>query len=276
MSGEYIPSLISRDTQTLDSYWFIFSGYRLLVKISGGMTAIPMAKAPEELGVDIKAPLYLGTLQGHSCYAADGEMRGEDSSDAAFQELRSLYSRLETGFYEMALTAVHLVAWDKNYQFCSKCRGALKSREDMRAKECEECGRLEFPRISPAIIVLIEKDDTLLLARSPRFAGEFFSVLAGFVEPGESLEDAVHREVKEEIGITIKNVAYFGSQPWPFPDSLMIGFTAEYESGEIRIDGEEIIAAGWYRADNMPRIPGKVSIAGKLIDWFVEKHSGSP
>ncbi len=276
MSGEFIPSVAPRDIESPDSWWFIFSGYRLLVKISGDTATIPVTREPQRLGVDIKHHLYLGSLGGRSCYAAEGTLCAEGPSEATFQEIRSLFPRLEDGFYELALTAVHLVEWDKNHQFCSKCRGALKSRVDMRAKECEECGRLEFPRISPAIIVLIEKEDTLLLARSPRFAGEFFSVLAGFVEPGESLEEAVHREIKEEIGITVKNIAYFGSQPWPFPDSLMIGFTAQYESGEIRIDGEEIIEAGWYRADNLPRVPGKLSIARKLIDWFVEKNSGSP
>ena len=140
----------------------------------------------------------------------------------------------------------------------------------MRAKECKGCGRLEFPRISPAIIVLIEKGDTLLLARSARFPGSFFSVLAGFVEPGESLEEAVHREVKEETGILVKDIAYFGSQPWPFPDSLMIGFTAQYASGEIRIDEEEIVEAGWFRCGSTcRRSPGKLSIARQLIDWFV-------
>jgi NAD+ diphosphatase len=111
----------------------------------------------------------------------------------------------------------------------------------------------------------------LLLARSPRFPGEFFSVLAGFVEPGESLEEAVHREVMEEAGIAVKNIKYFGSQPWPFPDSLMIGFTAEYESGEIKIDGDEIIDARWFQADNLPNLPGKLSIARALIDRFVEQ-----
>jgi NAD+ diphosphatase len=273
MSGDFISSVIPLDTQPTDSWWFIYSGRRLLVKMSDDTAAIPMTGEPEKLGVDIRRHIYLGTLRGRSCYAAEGNLRDEGSSETIFVELRSLFSHLEDNFYKIALTAVHLIEWDKNCQFCSKCRAALKSRVDMRAKECEECGRLEFPRISPAIIVLIEKEDTLLLARSPRFAGELFSVLAGFVEPGESLEEAVHREVKEEIGITIKNIAYFGSQPWPFPDSLMIGFTAQYESGEIRIDGEEIIDAGWYRADSMPRIPGQLSIARKLIDWFVEKHS---
>ena len=161
-------------------------------------------------------------------------------------------------------------------RFCTQCRGELSHRDDVRAKECRQCGRLEFPRLSPAIIVLIERGDTLLLARSPRFAGQFFSVLAGFVEPGESLEDAVHREVMEEVGIAVREVRYFGSQPWPFPDSLMIGFTAQYDSGEIQVDGEEIIEAGWYAVGQLPQIPGRISIARKLIDFFIARHPETP
>ena len=273
MMDDFLPLIVPRDTQSSDAWWFIFSGYRLLVEISRDTATIPRTNDPGKLGVDIAHHLFLGTYRGQSCYAAEGSLHNEGPAGATFQELRSLFSRLEDGFYRVALTAIHLVEWDRTCQFCSRCCGPLKPRNEVHAKECEKCGRLEFPRISPAIIVLIERGDKILLARSPRFAGEFFSVLAGFVEPGESLEEAVHREVKEEVGITVKDIAYFGSQPWPFPDSLMIGFTAQYESGEIRIDGEEIIQAGWYKAGDLPRVPGKLSIARQLIDWFVEKHT---
>ena len=129
---------------------------------------------------------------------------------------------------------------------------------------------IAFPRISPAVIVLVEKDGQVLLARAQRFTADFYSVLAGFVEPGETLEETVHREIEEEVGIKVRNVRYFGSQPWPFPDSLMIGFTAAYLSGEIRIDKTEIIEAGWFDPEKLPTIPGKSSIARQLIDWFIE------
>jgi NAD+ diphosphatase len=272
MLKDFMPSIVAPDLRDPDAYWFIFSGYRLLVKRVGDAATLPVTKEIEVWNLDIGCSLYLGRYRGRSCYAAEGEFRGEGSSEASFQELRNLFERLESEIYEIALLGVHLVEWEKSCQFCSRCRAALRSKTDIRAKECPACGRLEFPRLSPAIIVLIAKGDTLLLARSSRFPGAFFSVLAGFVEPGESLEDAVHREVREETGITLRNIAYFGSQPWPFPDSLMIGFTAEYESGEIVVDKEEIVEAGWYRADNLPLIPGKLSIARQLIDWFVEKH----
>jgi NAD+ diphosphatase len=273
MNDEFIPSILSPEKQNSDAWWFIFSGYRMLVKLSGDKATVPLTKEVQALGMSFMHPVYLGSYRGQPCYADQGELTGVNSSEYSFQEIRSLFGRLEDAFYEIALFGVHLAEWDKSSQFCGRCRGTLTPRNDMRAKECPDCGRLEFPRISPAIIVLIEKGNSLLLARSSRFPGGFLSVLAGFVEPGESLEDAVRREVKEEVGILVKDIAYFGSQPWPFPDSLMIGFTAQYESGEIRIDGEEIVEAGWYRWDNLPQIPGKLSIARRLIDWFVERHS---
>ncbi len=273
MSNCFKASLAPPDLHTSQAWWFILSGYRLLVTDSERKKRIPLLKHPEQIGVAFIRSMFIGILAGIPCYAAEMDPGSHLPAGFVFEELRSLFSRLEDGVYEGALTAVHLIEWDKNSQFCSRCRAEMRTRADIRAKECPECGRLEFPRISPAIIVLIERGESLLLARSSRFPGKFFSVLAGFAEPGESLEEAVRREVMEETGIAVKDVKYFGSQPWPFPDSLMIGFTAQYESGEIRIDGEEIAEAGWYRADNLPQIPGKLSIARQLIDWFVAKHS---
>ena len=273
MPGDFVPSIVPSDSELSDPWWLIFSGFHLLVQFSDGNTTIPITRRPEDLGLKIVRPVYLGTFRERPCYAARGEIAGPVREGAQFQDIRALFGRFEEELFKVVLTAVHLVEWDKNYQFCGACRGALKDRRDMRAKECESCGRLEFPRLSPAIIVSVEKDGMLLLARSARFPGEFFSVLAGFVEPGESLEEAVRREVMEETGVRVKDIAYFGSQPWPFPESLMIGFTAQYESGDIKIDGEEIVEAGWYRPSELPKIPGPVSIARQLIDSFVNKHS---
>jgi NAD+ diphosphatase len=143
----------------------------------------------------------------------------------------------------------------------------------MCAKECPQCGLIDFPRISPAVIVLVERDKKVLLARSSRFKDELYSVLAGFVDPGETLEEAVRREVKEEVNIEVSNIRYFGSQPWPFPDSLMIAFTAQYSGGEIHVDGTEILDTNWFDPDKLPTIPGKISIARALIDWFVSKYT---
>lgn len=273
MPDNFIASVNPPDPLPAQFYWFLFSEYRLLVGTAGDAATIPLAGSLEDLGVTASRPLFIGTFRSVPCFAA--ELKDADGLPPGLlhEDLRSLFGRLEDPLYETALAAIHLIEWDRNSQFCGKCRGHLKAKTELRAKECMECKRLEFPRLSPAIIVLIERDDTLLLARSARFPAAFFSVLAGFVEPGESLEMAVHREVMEETGIAVNNIRYFGSQPWPYPDSLMLGFTAQYESGEIKIDGEEIVEAGWYRVDNLPQLPGKVSIARQLIDSFIKKHS---
>ena len=141
-------------------------------------------------------------------------------------------------------------------------------------KSAPQCGLVNYPRLSPAVIVAVIKDHQILLATSPRFKAAFYSVLAGFVEPGETLEECVKREIREEVGLEVKNIRYFGSQPWPFPDSLMVGFTCEYAKGELTLDQNEILQAAWFEADKLPPIPGKISIARKLIDWFVEQNGG--
>jgi NAD+ diphosphatase len=191
-----------------------------------------------------------------------------------FEGLREVYGRLDEDLFWIAARAVQVVDWDRTHQLCGRCGVPLKTSQTERAKECPQCGLLQFPRLTPAIIVLVERGNELLLARSRHFMPGMYSVLAGFVEPGESLEEAVVREVREEVGISVKDIKYFGSQPWPFPHSLMIGFVATYAGGKISLDDSEIEDAGWFTADRLPRIPGKISIARKLIDWFVDKQRG--
>jgi NAD+ diphosphatase len=167
-----------------------------------------------------------------------------------------------------------LVHWNRNHHYCGRCAGLTETKPDERARVCPQCGLINYPRLSPAVIVAVLKDHQILLAHSQRFPTKFYSVLAGFVEPGETLEACVKREVLEEVGIIVKNIRYFGSQPWPFPDSLMVGFTAEYGGGDIRIDPSEITDARWYAASELPPIPPKISIARRLIDWFLQQEKG--
>ena len=143
-----------------------------------------------------------------------------------------------------------------------------------RARQCPGCGLVSYPRVSPAVIVLVSRGDRFLLARNASFPGKRYSILAGFVEAGETLETAVVREIREEVGIEVRDVTYFGSQPWPFPHSLMVGFTAQHASGEIAIDGEEIVDAGWYGADpeQLPELPNRISISRRIIDSFLNAH----
>jgi NAD+ diphosphatase len=155
----------------------------------------------------------------------------------------------------------------RTHQFCGRCGSQLHLKVDDLVKQCPQCDLLHYPRLAPAVIVLIRKGNEILLGRAPNWT--MFSNLAGFVEPGETLEEAVHREVLEEAGITVKNLRYFGSQPWPFPHSLMIAFTAEYAGGEIRVQESELAEVRWFPLDALPTVPAPLSIARTLIDWAV-------
>jgi NAD+ diphosphatase len=159
------------------------------------------------------------------------------------------------------------------HKYCSKCGKELTMSRKELVKTCVKCEAEFYPKISPAIIVAVIKDDKILLARNKNFRENMFSVIAGYVDSGETLEQCVEREVQEEVSIKIKNVKYFGSQSWPYTNSLMMGFTAEYSSGDIQVDNEEIVEADWFSYDNLPIIPGKYSIANELINWFVSRYS---
>jgi NAD+ diphosphatase len=273
MYGRFIPSVDSPPEKKDRAWWFLFKNRKMMVMEGREGLAVPFVADITEMGIHVLKERYLGTLDGSHCYC--GELQEDFVPErAAFRGLRLLHGRLEEGIHRVAMRAVHLIEWDKNERYCGRCGSETRDKTGETAKECPRCGFITFPRISPAIIVLVEREGKVLLARASRFAEELYSVLAGFVEAGESLEETVKREIEEEVGISVKNVRYFGSQPWPFPDSLMIGFVAEYASGEIRIDGSEIVEARWFEPGKLPRIPDKISIARRLIDWFVNKSEG--
>ena len=258
------------------AWWFICEGANLLVIKSSVdqqtfTYSLPQAVQPSELGVVPVRTQFLGYLKGQPCIAAEVGKGCEHSEALAFQNLRSLYSQLSEDLFAIAARAVQITEWDRTHQYCGHCATPMTQLPTERAKRCPNCGLRQYPRLSPAVIMLIYKQEEILLARAPRFPEGMYSVLAGFVEPGESLEETVARETQEEVGIEIKNIRYFGSQPWPFPNSLMVGFTAEYVSGTITPEPGEIEKAAWFHRSAIPAVPGKLSIARKLIDWFVEK-----
>lgn len=271
MDGKIVnTNVVSRDTG-MPSFWFVFKGNRLLVREVGHELMVPMILNPDEINLKPTRVHNIGLLHGRPCYAIDVSESSFLPPDFSFQGLWFLYDYLDNELFNMAIKAKQIVIWDRTSIFCSCCGAKTKDKEKERAKECPDCGFVMFPRISPAIIVLVEKKDRILLARAVRFKENVYSVLAGFVEPGETLEEAVEREVEEEVGIKIKDIRYFGSQPWPFPDSLMIAFIARYKSGRIKIDKEEIVDARWFSPDNLPNIPGNISIARRMIDWFLNR-----
>jgi NAD+ diphosphatase len=221
-------------------------------------------------------------LDPADAYALDGDTRTlpfDRRVEAPFElmNLRVLSAVLEPRLFGIVGRAMHTCDWLTTSRFCGRCGTATKRHEAERCLACPACGHHTYPRISPAIITLVRKGDLALLASNAKFPGAFYSTLAGFADIGESLEETLVREVREEVGIAVKNVRYFGSQPWPFPNSLMIAFTAEWESGEIHIDPNEISDAKWFAADALPMIPPPVSIARRLIDaWVTEVAERKP
>ncbi len=233
------------------------------------------------------APHLLGTQDGVPIWAVRGDASmideaafGDAFEDAQWTHLRGLFGVLPDEEWVLAGRAAQVLTWDRDHQFCGRCGTKNEAHATDRAKVCPSCSLMSFPRLSPAVIMLVERDGPsgpeVLLAWGRAFPGRFFSALAGFVEPGESLEECVVREVKEECGIDVDDVRYFRSQPWPFPHSLMIGFTARYVSGDITIQEEEIVEAGWFSPNELPPVPrGGMSIAGWLIDDWLARLSAS-
>jgi NAD+ diphosphatase len=270
----FIPAPPLPQPESGDSYWLVFCQGLLLVNTSG-QVSLPFSGDP-----DWFKPLrplrrvYLGSLDGSASFAVEVEEDGPLPPGMSWIDLRRLFFTTE-GLFAVAGRGIQILNWDRNHQYCGHCGSRTAAREGEAVRVCPGCGLEAYPRISPAVIAAIVRGDEILLAYSPTFKTRFYSVLAGFVEPGESLEECLQREVREEVGIEIKNIRYFGSQSWPFPNSLMVGFTAEYDRGEISIDPGEIVEAGWFKADNLPdQLPGRLSIARLLIDWFVSSRRG--
>jgi NAD+ diphosphatase len=220
----------------------------------------------------------LGTLDGAACWAIDLDADGVSQTVVAglsegLVPLMGLHGLVEDVRWTLAGRAVQLIEWERTHRFCGRCATPTEPATADRARRCPACGLLAFPRLAPAVITLIERDGQALLARNRGFVVPMYSCIAGFVEPGETLEEAVHREVGEEVGIELGEVRYTSSQPWPFPHSLMIGFEATWAAGEIEVDGVEIAEAGWYRPDDLPMIPPPFSIARTLIDRWIARQS---
>jgi len=222
---------------------------------------------------------YLGQRDCHGkmvdCYAAEVPETTELPDLLKAEHLRALNTTLGEELWTLAGRALQITEWDRTTLYCSRCGEQTERSDHEHAKRCPVCRFVQYPRLAPAVIMLVRREvldehgslvSEVLLSRSPHFPQGMYSTQAGFVEPGESLEEAVRRETFEETGITLTNIRYFGSQPWPFPHSLMIGFLADYAGGELRIDGNEIEDARWFRIDALPQIPPRMSIARQLIE----------
>jgi NAD+ diphosphatase len=252
-----------------------FRGRDLLVRLEGGRALVPDAAAWPALGLAAvrENEILVGEARALALELAPD---AQPPPGLGFENLRSLHLLLDEDVLGLALRAVQIVEWDRGNQFCPRCAGVVERVAGEHAKRCAPCGTSTYPRLSPAVIVLVERGDRVLLARTARFPWPMYSTLAGFVEAGETLEAAVHREIREEAGIEVRDLRYFGSQSWPFPDSLMIAFNAVHAGGELRPDPAELSDAGWFEVDALPLVPPRISISRRLIDDWVRRRGRDP
>ena len=231
------------------------------------------------LNIDIDNSIYVGIGESEDSiyYAVDATNSNFSINEQGYTSLIEIDIRsilVKSSAEEIALVgrAQHLLDWYKNSQFCGACGAKNMYSNKESAFYCSCSKNMLYPKISPCVIGIILNGDDILLARNKLFPDGMFSAIAGFVEASETLEQTFEREIYEEVGLKVKNIKYFGSQPWPFPNQLMIAFTCEYESGEINVDGDEIVEASWFNARNMPNIPPTSSISGQLINSYLEGH----
>lgn len=277
----------------IEALWFVFQADRLLVELgppsprpSGDLRVpmrpswarLPLRKNNNLLWFEPVRTLYLGRLRGAECWAAEAPREtAPPPGGLAWEGLRTLFSVLEDAHFALAGRASQLLDWDRSHRYCGRCGAPTEAKTDERARICPACGLTAYPRIAPAVMALVRREGEILLGRGPHFPPGMYSALAGFVEPGETLEQCLAREIEEEVGVKVSRVRYFASQPWPFPNSLMIAFVCDWERGEIRPQAGEIEDANWFSILQLPKLPSRISIARRLIDGVVAEmraHEG--
>ncbi len=257
------------------AHWLIFRGEELVVNERGTTVEVLHGDAHGAgIGTEIRDVVHLGGLAGVPCLA--GSIPGDAHLDEGLRtmDLRTLFEHLPGDLYAVAGYAYQIVRWQRASRFCAFCGGGTGPVEGEWGRRCGACNHTTYPHVSPCVIVLIHDGGDRLLLAHRRGRGAMRSLVAGFLEPSESLEAALRREVREEVGLEVEDIRYFASQPWPFPHQLMVGFFARHAGGEIRVDGHELDEAAWYDVDELPTLPGPISIARRLIDAFVaERHA---
>ncbi|NLF53998.1 MAG: NAD(+) diphosphatase [Thauera phenolivorans] len=252
--------------------WLAFRGRELLLGEDG---ALPFGAALQALGGLPRGVQFLGDLDGQPCYGAELAHDALPPPGSGFHDFKRLYGRLPPATAALANRALELVEWDRTHRFCGVCGAPTAQPDARKVRICSnpECGHEHYPRVSPVVIVAVERGEEILLGRSPHFPPGFYSVLAGFVDAGETAEEAVHREVFEEVALRVRELRYFASQPWPFPHSLMLGYQAEYAGGELVCAADEIEDAAFFHVDRLPaNLPGRFTIAHWLMRDFCRRH----
>jgi NAD+ diphosphatase len=251
-----------------DAWYFIFIGNEIVCLSEHGIPSPVGSDNYRWLDLQFDGEHYLGHYQGRSCFAVAAT--GRVPEGYAQVGLRAWLGRVDPALFYLAGRAQQVIEWDATHQFCGRCGAQMDNHATDRAKHCPGCNLISYPRLSPSIIVLVTRGEEFLLARNAQWPTGMYSTLAGFVEPGESIEQTLHREVLEEVGLEVTNLRYFGSQSWPFPNSVMLGFHAEYAGGDIVCQEDEIADAKWFTRESMPNVPPGTAISRWLIDAFVE------
>ena len=266
------PGVVPPEPSDGEKLWMLVQRDRVLFREADAALAGPdEAERLPHTG----AAHFLGHLDDREVWTAGVPDDAEPGAGWRFWDLFAVYGVTDEETWMAAGRAVQIIEWERTNRFCGRCGIPNELSPGERSMRCPQCRLLRFPQLSPAIIVLIHRGDDVLLARSHRFPEGLYSALAGFVEPGETVESALKREVEEEVGLQVTNLEYRGSQPWPFPNSLMLGFFAEYAGGDIVLEDEEIAAAEWFPVDDLPNVPGGISIANRLITSWVARHTGA-
>lgn len=245
--------------------YFIFHDHMLYLSLVDEKLELP-----ESNPFDKNDAVFLGIYNQKNCFLVNALNTDNIENSGAFILFKESLEHIGLSWFPVAARAYQILLWNNNHQFCGSCGKKTKNGKDKLEKRCDPCHLSFYPKISPAVIVMIKRNNKILLARQSHFPDGIYALIAGFIEPGETAEAAVHREVMEEVGIEIENIRYSGSQPWPFPDSLMLAFIADYKSGEITLNDGELEQADWYDSNNLPGLPfSSISIARKMIDDFV-------
>lgn len=256
-----------------DAWYFVFTDGEMVTKSVQG-TPEPITRDDFRwFDMEVQHKHFLGHYLNRPCFAL--ATSGSPAEGYHKVGLRGLLGRTPQSLFYLAGRAQQILEWHDTHQFCGRCGAGMEDHKHDRAKECSNCHLINYPRLAPSIIVLVTKGDDMLLARNANWPTGMYSTLAGFVEVGESIEQTLHREVLEEVGVKVKNLEYFGSQSWPFPNSLMLGFHAEYDGGEIVCQDDEIADAQWFSPDNLPQIPPRTAISGWLIQEFIDRRQAA-
>jgi NAD+ diphosphatase len=262
------------DLPPLDGTWFCVHGGKLLLRQGPHGPELPRLPVGQGLPLPTGSVHCIGRLEDVVCWTTSLEAPPEAlPAGFSLEPVRGLFGKLAEDQLAIAGRALQVVEFHRTHRYCGTCASPTEPHDEQRARRCANCGATMYPRIAPAMMVLVKRDTgagrELLLARGTRFPGAFYSALAGFVEPAESIEDCIHREIREEVGLRVRNLRYFGSQSWPFPHSLMVAFIADHDSGEILRDPSEILDAQWFPLDRLPPLPLPISISRRLINHAI-------